>query len=68
VAARSGTMSKDIKSKVEPKKKDTKISSADDMIKTSKKGDIELDEEELKRVSGGAGIAFAKVEVDYKPQ
>ena len=46
-------MSKDIKSKVEPKKKDAKISSADDMIKTSKKGDIELDEEELKRVSGG---------------
>jgi hypothetical protein len=47
------TMSKDIKSKVDPKKKDTKISSPDDLTKTNKTGDIELDEEELKRVSGG---------------
>jgi hypothetical protein len=46
-------VSKDIKSQVEPKKKETKISSADDLIKTKKSGDIELDEEELKRVSGG---------------
>jgi hypothetical protein len=46
-------MSKDIKSNVEPTKKDTKISSADDLTKTSKSGDIELDEEELKRASGG---------------
>jgi hypothetical protein len=45
-------MIKDPKSKV-PKKKDTKISSADELIKTGKTGDIELDEEELKRVSGG---------------
>jgi bacteriocin-like protein len=52
-------MSKDIKSKVERKKKDTKISSADDLTKTSKRGDIELDEEELKRVSGGAGTQDA---------
>ena len=45
-------MSKQPKSNV-PKKKDTKISSADDLIKAGKSGDIELDEEELKRVSGG---------------
>ncbi len=54
-------MSKDIKSKVEPKRKDTKISSADDLIKTSKSGDIELDEEELKRVSGGALGPYVKI-------
>ena len=41
------------KSKVERKAK-TKISSADDLTKTSKSADIELDEEELKRVTGGA--------------
>jgi hypothetical protein len=46
-------MRKDIKNKLEPKKKDTKISSADDLTKTGKSGDIELDEEELKRVAGG---------------
>jgi hypothetical protein len=39
------------KSKV---KKDKKISSADDLIKTGKSGDIELDEEALKRVAGGS--------------
>jgi hypothetical protein len=53
-------MSKDIKSKVEPNKKDTKISSADDLTKTSKSGDVELDEEELKRVTGGKHIAGIK--------
>jgi hypothetical protein len=41
------------KSKAEPSKKGTKISPADDLIKTGKSGDIELDEEELKRVTGG---------------
>jgi hypothetical protein len=46
-------MSEDTKSKAEPKKKDTKISSADDLTKTTKNGDIELTEEELKRVAGG---------------
>jgi hypothetical protein len=45
------------KSTVHPKKEDTKISSADDLTKTSKTGDVELDEEELKRVSGGLKIA-----------
>jgi hypothetical protein len=54
-------MSEDIKSKVEPKKKDTKISSADDLTKTSKSGDVELDEEELKRVTGGATDMFVKL-------
>jgi hypothetical protein len=41
------------KSKAEPSKKGTKISPADDLIKTSKTGDVELEEEELKRVTGG---------------
>ena len=46
--------------KHEPKsEKETKISPADDLTKTSKSGDIELDEEELKRVSGGAGTQDA---------
>ena len=42
------------KSKAEPSKKGTKISSADELIKTGKSGDIELDEEALKRVAGGS--------------
>jgi bacteriocin-like protein len=67
VATRSGTMSKGMKSKV-LKKNDTKISSADDLMKTSKKS--ELDEEELNRVSGGVSgnltIPYTKVEVEYK--
>ena len=36
--------------KADPSNKDSKISSADD---PTKKGDVELNEEELKRVSGG---------------
>jgi bacteriocin-like protein len=48
------------KSKGEPSKKGTKISPADDLTKTSKSGDIELDEEELKRISGGAGTQDVK--------
>jgi len=43
---------KPVPDKADPKK-ETKISSADDLIKTSKSGDIELDEEELKRAIGG---------------
>jgi hypothetical protein len=39
--------------KADPSKKDPKISSADDLTKTTKKGDVELSEEELKRVAGG---------------
>ena len=38
---------------MQPSKKDTKISSADDLAKTSKHGDIELDDKELEQVSGG---------------
>jgi hypothetical protein len=38
--------------KIDPSKKDASISSADDLTKTSK-GDVELSEEELKRVTGG---------------
>jgi hypothetical protein len=45
------TMSTD---KIDPSKKDATISSADDLTKTTNKGDVELTEEELKRVSGGA--------------
>jgi hypothetical protein len=62
IARRSYVMSKENpkgKSKVEQKTK-TKISSADDLIKTSKRADIELDEEELKRVTGGAVEYFHK--------
>jgi len=40
--------------KIDPSKKDPQISSADDLAKTTTKGDVELSEEELKRVSGGA--------------
>jgi len=49
--------------KADPSNKDPKISSADDLVKTTNKGDVELSEEELKRVSGGA-----KVSVEYKEQ
>jgi len=52
---------------IDPSKKDTTISSADDLVKTNK-ADVELSEEELKRVSGGVALAFAKVNVEYKPQ
>ena len=48
------------KSKGEPSKKGTKISPADDLIKTSKTGDVELEEEELKRVTGGSAIKFGE--------
>jgi type VI protein secretion system component Hcp len=39
--------------KIDPSKKDATISSADDLVKTAKSGDVELSEEELKRVTGG---------------
>jgi len=39
--------------KIDPSKKDATISSADDLTKTTKAGDVELSEEELKRVAGG---------------
>jgi type VI secretion system secreted protein Hcp len=49
--------------KADPSKKDATISSADDLVKTTKSGDVELTEEGLKRVSGGF-----KANVEYKPQ
>jgi hypothetical protein len=39
---------------IDPSKKDATISSADDLTKTANKGDVELSEEELKRVTGGS--------------
>jgi hypothetical protein len=41
------------KSKGHPNKKDTKISSADDLARTSQSGDIELEDKDLEQVSGG---------------
>jgi bacteriocin-like protein len=45
--------------KIDPSKKDEKISSADDLVKTSKKGDVELTEDELAKVSGGLTVRKA---------
>ena len=39
--------------KIDPSSKDATISSADDLVKTAKSGDVELREEELSRVTGG---------------
>ena len=47
--------------KDDPAKTDTTISSADDLVKTTKSGEVELTETELKRVAGGGTVA-------YKPQ
>jgi type VI protein secretion system component Hcp len=44
-------------------KKETTISpKPDDLTKTTKSGDIELEEEELKRVSGGA-VTFSDMQI-----
>jgi hypothetical protein len=58
--------------KIDPSKKDATISSADDLTKTTKKGDVELNEEELKRVTGGnisqdavAGTFEKKVDIKW---
>jgi len=58
--------------KNDPSKKDATISSADDLVKTSKSGDVELSEEELKRVTGGklvqdavSGNLSQKVDVKF---
>jgi hypothetical protein len=60
--------------KIDPTSKDPKISSADDLAKTTNKSDVELSEEELKRVSAGTpssggdrpteslSLNFAKIE------
>jgi type VI protein secretion system component Hcp len=42
--------------KIDPKNEGTKISSTDDLTKTTNKSDVELSEEELKRVSGGGKL------------
>ena len=39
-----------------------------ELTKTDNTGDVELDEKELKRVTGGMSISYAKVETGYKPQ
>ena len=52
--------------KADPSKKDTTISSADDLVKTTKSGDVELTEEELKRVTGGGRIRFSPSPLDIK--
>jgi hypothetical protein len=44
---------------IDPSKKDAKISSADDLVKTSKKGEVELSENELEKATGGAGTVVA---------
>jgi bacteriocin-like protein len=51
--------------KIVPSSKDPKISSADDLTKTTNKGDVELSEEELKRVTGGtvAGTFDSRVNI-----
>jgi bacteriocin-like protein len=46
--------------KIDPSSKDPKISSADELTKTTNKSDVELSEEELKRVSGG------RADIKYK--
>jgi len=57
--------------KIDPSKKDTTISSADDLTKTTNKGDVELTEGELKRVIGGgkqdsvAGTFEKKVDIKW---
>jgi hypothetical protein len=48
------------RSKRQPSKSDTKISSADDLAKTTKSGDIELEDKELERISGGKHVANIK--------
>ena len=48
------------RSKMQPSKKTAKISSADDLTKVSKSGDVELDDQELEQVSGGKNVANIK--------
>ena len=59
---------------VDPSNKDPQISSADNLTKTTKSDDVEMTEEELKRVSGGTppksdkpseslSLNFAKIQI-----
>jgi bacteriocin-like protein len=59
VPTRSKSMSND-RSKMQPSKNDTNISSADELAKTTKNGDIELEDKELEQVSGGKNVANIK--------
>jgi len=44
----------------DPSNKDPKISSADDLVKTTNSSDVELSEEELSLVTGGKSVANIK--------
>ena len=48
--------------KIGPNKKGTQISSAEDHTKT-KKGDVELSEEELRRPSGGLKYELTNIQI-----
>jgi hypothetical protein len=55
--------------KIDPSKKDATISSADDPTKTTNKGDAQLSEEELTRVTGGngnAGVPYKEVKLGIR--
>jgi bacteriocin-like protein len=52
----------DTKATPTPPKKETHISKADELVKGS---DAELNEEELKRVSGGVSLNFSKIKYTY---
>jgi hypothetical protein len=54
--------------KADPSKNDATISSADDLVKTTKSGDVELNEEQLNRVTGGKGtqaVEFLKITMKH---
>jgi len=53
--------------KIDPSKKDTTISPNEDLVKT-KSGDVELSEEELKRVSGGLTVQLTDTLITQVPQ
>ena len=41
---------------IDPSNKGATISSTDDLVKTTKSGDVEMTEEQLKRVTGGGKV------------
>jgi hypothetical protein len=47
--------------KTDAPKQQPKSSVPDALIKTSNKGNVELTEEEMKRVSGGCGAGMSKI-------
>jgi hypothetical protein len=52
---------------IDPSNKDATISSTDDVTKTTNKSDMELSEEQLKRVSGGLKFELTNVLVSSPP-